>query len=483
MANESPFIPPFLPSPRPPPGQQPVIPEPSNEPAANLAWGGNPQHPGAFPIYPSSPFQGPGYQPPLFPTATPGTNPSRLPPTLAAEYVGYPAGAPMPPGIQMAASPWYQAAQLTPWSGMQRPQGQPLLQPPNTAPPFQGYQFAPHPSGWPSNQYGQYQVLPTPAGYPLMNFPYVQPSPTWETQPGPGFIQQNGVPQNVAAERSSARVGDRVDPFMAGSGCMSRHQIHRTYHAVKLMVFTDGPVLDPFEVQILQQVQSRINPLLEPLADTAPDRPHLKWNMLFRSNDCYLSTDASHVSWSKGRDEPATFPRLTKMTIISEHFPWTVPVEASNPAIGVTCGDVIDQLSTHFYRLTSKQDYEVFDQKRQAVISQAYRHNRSREPGVPGGTLKEGIRRLDYLGKDFIFGGIYRDDQLVFKLLGTRPSCHYVLKCLKQYALTAQEAKEHQDKQREFQEKEREERRREDRRGAQAGQATVEDAPDSDDGR
>ncbi|KAG6879899.1 hypothetical protein C0992_009890 [Termitomyces sp. T32_za158] len=212
-------------------------------------------------------------------------------------------------------------------------------------------------------------------------------------------------------QRPTMHVCDHVDPFMAGSGY--------------------GPVLDPFEVQILQPVQSRINPLLEPIADAAPDRPHLRWNMLFRSNDCYLSTDGPHVSWYKGRDEPATFPRVTRLTIVSETFPWTIPIESSNPAIGVTCGEVIDQLSANLSHLTSKQDFEALDRERQTVVAQVYRKNRSRNPGVPGGMLGEGLRRLDYLGKDIMFGGIYRDDQVVFRLLGTRPPCHYVLKCMK----------------------------------------------------
>lgn len=196
--------------------------------------------------------------------------------------------------------------------------------------------------------------------------------------------------------------------------------------------------------------------------------------MLFRSNDCHLSTDQSHVSWSKGRDAPATFPRFTKITIVSETFPWTVPIEASDPAVGVTCGDVIDQLGNHFHRLTSKEDYDMLDKKRQVIISQVYRQNRSREPGVPGGTLGEGVRRLDFLEKNIIFGGIYRDDQRVFNLLGTRPSCHYVLKCSKQYALTAQEAQEHEDRQRKFEEGRRK------KEEAARRRATVEDASDSD---
>ncbi|KAG6902669.1 hypothetical protein C0995_013361 [Termitomyces sp. Mi166 len=477
MTDPSPFIPPIV-MPGVSPGslaQQPVIPEPPMEPAANLGWGGRAQHSGGFPIFPSSPFVAPGFQPPNL-SATPNANPGRLPPTINTEFIGYPGGVPsvMPPG---PSTPW--TAPVQPWPGM-RPQGQPFLQPPNTGGPFPGYgtPYSPHYGAWPPNYpnpYGPYQggpspgwgipvhtpgAVPTPMSFGLVNFDpgwNPPPAPVWPGQAGP--FQRNEIPEHLHIGRSSARVGDRVDSFMAGTGY--------------------GPVLNPFDAHVLG-VQTKVNPLLEPLTDTASDRPHLKWNMLFRSNDCHLSTDASHVSWSKGRDAPATFPRLTKISVVSETFPWIVPIEATDPAIGVTCGDVIDQLSVHFYRLASKQDYEVLDQKQQADVAQVYRHNRSREPGVPGGTLKDGIRRLDYLGRDIIFGGIYHDDRLVFKLLGTTLPCHYVLKCSKQYALTAQEAREHEAKQRELEEKEREENRRREEEQRRR-QPTVEDGLDSDD--
>ncbi|KAG6879898.1 hypothetical protein C0992_009889 [Termitomyces sp. T32_za158] len=443
MANPSPFVPPlpmarFIPSPLP---EQPVITELPIEPATNLGWCGKPQHPrafhfhpsspgplqqpvrvipespieraanfgwddrprhpGVFPIYHSSSIHGPGYQPPTFTPATPNADSSRLLPTSTTEFVGYQGG--VPSGMHMDASSWSATRQPTPGFSMPR---QLFL-------PVPGYQmpYTPHNGAWPSDAYGQYHggtlpvwgmhvtalagaalpitpnylmpytphngawppgwsmpvtaqagvappTTPMPAGYgfidfvPAWNVP--PPGPVWATQPGD--TRQNEVQRPVTR---------------GGSGY--------------------GPALDHFEVQIIQPVRSTNNPLLEPIADVAP--AHQKWNIHLRSNNCSLSTDELHISWTKGHDEAAASPRVTKITIVSETVPRTVSIEASNPASGVTC------------------------------------------------------------------------------------------KCVKQCTLTAQEAKEHQEKQIQYEVEEKEDRRKkeEERRRAQARrQPTVESDSDSD---
>ncbi|KAG6854179.1 hypothetical protein C0991_009831 [Blastosporella zonata] len=204
----------------------------------------------------------------------------------------------------------------------------------------------------------------TPGGFGMLNFdPWNAPPPAWAQATGqPPAVPQprNDLPEYLH-KRSDANVADRVDPFMAGPGY--------------------GTSLEPFEVALLG-LRPRVNPLLEPLpADINSDRPHLKWNMLFKSNDCSRSTDDPYVSWSKGRDEPATFPRVTKMSIISETVPWTVEVKASNEAIGVTCGEVIEALAENFYLLSTGPEYERLDLKGKNAVFAAYNRNRSRDPG------------------------------------------------------------------------------------------------------
>ncbi|KAF9464578.1 hypothetical protein BDZ94DRAFT_1256068 [Collybia nuda] len=226
--------------------------------------------------------------------------------------------------------------------------------------------------------------------------------------------------------RASAHEGDRVDPFMSGD-----HY---------------GPVLEPFLVRIVG-AQIKVNPLLQPVPDEA-DRPYLKWNMLFPSSNCQRSTDPSHISWVEGRHEPATFPRVSSLQIVSDGFPWMVKVEARRPETGVTCGDVIDRLSGSMNTLSSGADYEALPPHKKRLIAEAYQHNRSRAHGVPGGMLEVGMKRLDFLGKDTIFGGIVNDEEYLTRHAGVVLPCTFVLKCLRRFAMTAEEIRDHEARQR-----------------------------------
>ncbi|KAL0565226.1 hypothetical protein V5O48_016802 [Marasmius crinis-equi] len=203
-----------------------------------------------------------------------------------------------------------------------------------------------------------------------------------------------------------------------------------------------GPVLEPFLTHILN-TKLLINPLLSPSTPES-DLPFLKWNMLFPSSMCQRSGDAEHVSWNRGRNEPATFPRITKLTLIpsvstaslrnaatSMHqhqtggggmgvpaaflagaeqtaLPFLIDINASKPDVGVTCGDVIDGIYVAMYQMQGGTEFKALPEKGdlRRVAGYAYRHNRSRTHGVPGGALGEGLRRLDWMGLDIHFGGI-----------------------------------------------------------------------------
>ena len=193
---------------------------------------------------------------------------------------------------------------------------------------------------------------------------------------------------------------------------------------------TDGPVLEPMLVKAVGTVP-KINPLLLPLGDGDNDeRPHLQWNMLFATAHCRRSTDPSHRSWSNGRQEPATFPRVSEIRIISRVFPWIVNVHASNRAIGVTCGDLIEQLSDHLQRRLRKEDYEGATGIRRRAIRDAYHHNRSRSSGVPGGQLGDGLKALDWLGPQTMFGGIQQNEQLLLERFNVVLPCVLELVCV-----------------------------------------------------
>jgi len=173
----------------------------------------------------------------------------------------------------------------------------------------------------------------------------------------------------------------------------------------------------------------QINPLLVPIGDEE-DRPHLRWNMLFSTAHCHRSTDPSHRSWSNGRQEPVTFPRVTELRIISRAFPWIVHIRATNRTIGVTCGDLIEQLSDHLQRRLRKEDYDGATGPRRRSIRDAYHHNRSRSAGVPGGQLGDGLKALDWLGMQVMFGGLQLNEQLLLERFNVVQPCMLELLCV-----------------------------------------------------
>ena len=150
----------------------------------------------------------------------------------------------------------------------------------------------------------------------------------------------------------------------------------------------------------------QINPLLIPIGDEE-DQPHLRWNLLFTTAHCHRSMDLSHHSWSNGRQEPATFPRVTKLRLILRPFPWIIHIRATNQAIGVTCGNLMEQLSDHMQRRLHNEDYKGALPLRRRAIRDTYHHNCSRSAGVPSGQLGDGLRVLDWLGTQTMFGGLH----------------------------------------------------------------------------
>jgi hypothetical protein len=122
--------------------------------------------------------------------------------------------------------------------------------------------------------------------------------------------------------------------------------------------------------------------------------------------------------------------------------------DASHPKIGVTCGDVIEAVSEEMYRQAKESDYKSLEERRKREIGESYRFNRSREHGVPGGRLGEGMRRLDFLGKDVIFGGIVNEPQTVKGMIGAVLPATVVLKCVRQYALTPEDIRDMEEQQR-----------------------------------
>jgi hypothetical protein len=164
--------------------------------------------------------------------------------------------------------------------------------------------------------------------------------------------------------------------------------------------------------------------------------------MLFPTSSILRSTDPTHVSWSKGRDAPATFPRISSLQLVSETIPWVLNVKARDNSVGITCGEVIDSIGHQLNKFSNKQDYDRLPHNARREVSHAYRHNRSRENGVPGGQLGAGMKWLDFLRQDTMFAGIDIDERVVKSICGEVLPCVFVLKCSKTLPSTRQEAED-----------------------------------------
>jgi hypothetical protein len=186
----------------------------------------------------------------------------------------------------------------------------------------------------------------------------------------------------------------------------------------------------------------KLNPLISPLPEDGSDQIHLNWNMLFPTSTVQRSTDPSHISWSKGRDAPATFPRISSLRLVSDTIPWVLNVEARDINLGVTCGEVIDSIGHQLLKFSDKHDYERLTPTLRHEVGIAYRRNRSREPGVPGGQLGQGMKRLDFLRQDTMFAGIEVNDRVVKRVCGDVLPCMFVLKCSKIFPVTRQEVED-----------------------------------------
>ncbi|EGN96371.1 hypothetical protein SERLA73DRAFT_186098 [Serpula lacrymans var. lacrymans S7.3] len=206
-----------------------------------------------------------------------------------------------------------------------------------------------------------------------------------------------------------------------------------------------GPVLEPFLVRVVR-ANVKINPLLAPPNDATDD--YLQWNMVFGTSNCHRSTDPRR-SWIKGRGEPATHPRLSSLRIICHSFPGMITIQARDPKIGITCGEILDRISHYLYGDVIRTEYDSIPRARKKTIYQSYQHNRSTHPNVPGGSLGDGMRRLDYLCADSMFGGIVQNDNFVKDHCGDALPCTYELKCLPNYPLTQQELRDQQQRTRE----------------------------------
>ncbi|KXN91942.1 hypothetical protein AN958_11002 [Leucoagaricus sp. SymC.cos] len=175
------------------------------------------------------------------------------------------------------------------------------------------------------------------------------------------------------------------------------------------------PVIPPSFLQAHHGMLAEVPSLNLPQAEG--QQTHLRWNMLMESSLVHRSCDPLQVSWSAGRTEPTSFPHLTVLKIVSEHFPWLIEIKARDPNVGVTCGEVIEAIASSMDKLTSRSDYEA-------------------------------LPNADFLGQMMAFGGLEVGREVGKKLCNVVVPGFVVLKCDKREFMTQEEVRAQQARER-----------------------------------
>ncbi|KII89368.1 hypothetical protein PLICRDRAFT_175558 [Plicaturopsis crispa FD-325 SS-3] len=178
-----------------------------------------------------------------------------------------------------------------------------------------------------------------------------------------------------------------------------------------------GPVLPTL---LLPHVDAcpELNPLLcPPLLDKTFSH-RVNWEMLFPSSYARCSHTVSEKTWSEHLHSPATFPRLRKIFIVSRSFPWIIHINPEDFNVGITCGDVLDEIYSYLYVRVVREEIRVLPPSDLNAFDAAYHHNRTRrdEHGEPTVSLMRhsaAMRRLDWLSHKTFFGGLSRDDAYI----------------------------------------------------------------------
>ncbi|KAG9022388.1 hypothetical protein FRB95_014866 [Tulasnella sp. JGI-2019a] len=168
-----------------------------------------------------------------------------------------------------------------------------------------------------------------------------------------------------------------------------------------------GPALDHLVYTIVQPPVIELHPLLRPISESRDSAdPFLVFDILFPPNTIHLSTEPPRKSWSKGRKDPATFPRLKLLRLVNQFVPWVIQVSTDSDA-GITVSDVINAIHEHFrVNASQEDDWNSCDPGSQSEILMAYKWNRSTEMGAPGGIMPDALLRGDFLMERTMFAGM-----------------------------------------------------------------------------
>lgn len=189
-----------------------------------------------------------------------------------------------------------------------------------------------------------------------------------------------------------------------------------------------GTVLDPFIASIVRP-EFLINPMLLLRPVEGVNNTAIIWNIVYPGSYARIPDDPSGESWFQERVEPATFPRMSSIRVISRTFPWIIEIKAEANGIAVTCRDVVDQLHKYLCVLLGPIEMDDVTPDHRKAMSVAFRANRSQD--IPAEIFRDsiGMRRMDWLCKNTMFEGLEEDKGYITERLSVFVPGTFVLRC------------------------------------------------------
>ena len=100
------------------------------------------------------------------------------------------------------------------------------------------------------------------------------------------------------------------------------------------------------------------------------------------------------------RFQPATSPKVPRLFLLSDLFPWFITVSAHQASTGVTIHDVLHQLTTFLHMVLAERDIRETTPEHRTAVMETNQSRLSKLIGPPG------IRIFDWLVGKTKFGGL-----------------------------------------------------------------------------
>ncbi|KAK0188522.1 hypothetical protein F5146DRAFT_1225290 [Armillaria mellea] len=161
-----------------------------------------------------------------------------------------------------------------------------------------------------------------------------------------------------------------------------------------------GPVLDTESV-----VKLHLHPSLHPALSSTSSSDRIIWNMIFPPSTAERVRENVRESFDSFRLEPATFPRVSILHIVSRRLPWVFNVTPDDDAVGVTVGDVLSDLALRLSLHAGEVDLRsITIEHRQALIA-----SKEARAQILQSEHKVGIQVVDWMVGHTHFTGFNHD--------------------------------------------------------------------------